>query len=69
MIILTEKAAFERVIDGLRLAGSGAASLAYHQPEKAHMWGKMAEVYEVAAQSAWKLMDEAASKYKGTPLS
>lgn len=68
MIILTEKAAFERVIEGFRMAADGCKSLAYHQPEKAHMWSKMAETYMVAMQSAWKLMDEAATKYKGTPI-
>ena len=68
MIILTEKAAFERVIEGFRMSADGCRSLARHQPEKAHMWNKMAETYQVAAQSAWRLMDEAAAKYKGTPI-
>ena len=65
MIILTEKGAFERVINGFRMAADGCKSLARHQPDKAHMWLKMAEVYEVAEQSAWKLMDEAGAKFKG----
>jgi len=69
VIILTEKAAFERVIEGFRMSVDGCRSLARHQPEKSHMWLKMAEVYEVAGQSAWRLMNEAAAKYKGTPLS
>lgn len=69
MIILTEKVAFERLIEGFRLSVDGCKSLAHHQPEKAHMWLKMAEVYTVAQQAAWKLMDEAAANYKGTPLS
>ncbi len=68
MILLTEKAAFERVIDGFKMSADGCKMLAQHQPEKAHMWNKMAEVYAVAAQSAWKLMDEAAAKYKGTSM-
>jgi hypothetical protein len=68
MIILTEKAAFERLIEGFRMSVDGARSLAHHQPEKAHMWNKMAETYAVAQQAAWKLMDEAAAKYKGTPM-
>ncbi len=68
MIILTEKAAFERLIDGFKRSVDGCKSLAVHQPEKSHMWLKMAEVYTVAQQAAWNLMNEAGAKYKGTPL-
>lgn len=69
MIILTEQAAFQRLIEGFRMSVDGCKSLAQHQPEKAHMWNKMAEVYTVAQQAAWNLMNEAGANYKGTPLS
>lgn len=68
MIILTEKAAFERLVEGFRMSIDGCKSLAQHQPDKAFMWMKMAETYEVLQQSCWRLMDEAAAKYKGTPI-
>jgi len=68
VIILTEKATFERIIEGFRMSIDGCKSMALHQPEKAYMWNKMAETYQVCQQSCWQLMDEAAAKYKGTPI-
>ncbi len=68
MIILTEKAAFERIIDGFNQSIDGCKMLAHHQPDKANMWIKMAETYEVCKQACWQLMDEAGANYKGTPI-
>lgn len=67
-IILPEREAFKRILDGFDMAMDGCRMLAIHQPEKAHMWEKCAEVYAVGKQAVWKLMDERASEYKGTPL-
>lgn len=67
-VLLTEKQAFQRILDGFDLAIDGCKMLALHQPEKAHMWAKCAEVYYVGKQGVWKLMDERAAEYKGTPL-
>lgn len=61
-LILDEQTAFQRVIDGLKLSADGARLLALHQPDKAHMWNKMAEVYLVAAESAYRLSAERAMK-------
>lgn len=62
MIILSEYDAFQRLINGLKLAKDGARMMAIHQSDKAHMWDKMAEVYEVSIQSVYRLSKEAASK-------
>ncbi len=62
MIILDEHSAFQRIIEGLRQAQDGAAMLAAHQPEKAHMWAKLAEVFGVNCEAAYRLSQEAASK-------
>lgn len=62
MIILSEYDAFERLTSGLKMAQDGAKMMAAHQPDKAHMWNKMAEVYAVCIQSVYKLSEEAASK-------
>lgn len=62
MIILSEYDAFQRIINGLKLAKDGARMMAAHQPDKGFMWEKMAETYEVCIQSVYKLSEEAASK-------
>lgn len=62
MIILSEYDAFKRITDGLGLAKDGARMMAGHQPDKAFMWMKMVETYEVCIQSVYKLSEEAASK-------
>lgn len=62
MIILPEHDAFQRLAEGLRMAKDGAKMMAAHQPDKAYMWNKMAEVYEVSMQSVYKLSEEAAAK-------
>lgn len=62
MIILSEHDAFSRLAEGLRMAKDGALMMAAHQPDKAHMWTKMAQVYEVSMQSVYKLSEEAAAK-------
>lgn len=62
MIILSEYDAFQRLINGLKLAKDGARMMSHHQPDKGFMWEKMAETYEVCIQSVYKLSEEAASK-------
>lgn len=62
MIILSEHDAFQRIAQGLAMAQDGAKMMAAHQPEKAHMWVKMAEVYAVSMQSIYKLSEESVSK-------
>lgn len=62
MLILDEYSAFQRLINGLKLAKDGARMMAAHQPDKSFMWEKMAETYEVCIQSVYKLSEEAASK-------
>lgn len=62
MIILSEYDAFQRLINGLKLAQDGARMMGYHQPDKGFMWEKCAEVYGVCIQSVYKLSEEAASK-------
>lgn len=62
MIILSEFDAFQRMVNGLAMAKDGAKMLAAHQPEKAHMWMKMSEVYDVSIQAVYKLSEESASK-------
>ena len=62
MIILSEYDAFQRLINGLAMSKDGAQMMAAHQPDKAHMWAKMAETYEVCIQSVYKLSEEAATK-------
>lgn len=62
MIILSEFDAFQRMVNGLAMAKDGAKMLAAHQPEKAHMWTKMAETYDVSIQAVYKLSEESASK-------
>jgi hypothetical protein len=60
MAILDEHAAFQRIIDGLNQARDGALLLRAHQPDKAHLWEKMAETYSICAASAFKLAEERA---------
>lgn len=60
MTVLDEHAAFQRIIDGLGLARDGALLLKRHQPDKAHLWEKMAQTYEVCQASAFKLAEERA---------
>lgn len=62
MSILDEHAAFQRIIDGLQQARDGALLLRQHQPDKAHLWEKMAQTYDVCAASAFKLAEERAIK-------
>lgn len=62
MIILGEYDAFQRLINGLKMAQDGAKMMAHHQPDKGFMWDKMAETYGVCIQSVYKLSEEAASK-------
>lgn len=62
MIILDEQTAFQRVINGLKMSADGAESLALHQHDKAVMWKTMANVYRVAAESAYRLSAERAIK-------
>lgn len=62
MIILSEYDAFQRIINGLKLAKDGALMMSRHQPDKGFMWEKMAETYGVCIQSVYKLSEEAASK-------
>lgn len=62
MIILSEHDAFSRLIEGLRQAQDGAKMLAAHQPEKAFMWEKLAQVFAVNIQAAYKLSQESAAK-------
>jgi hypothetical protein len=61
-IILSEQDAFNRCAEGLKMAADGARMLAIHQSDKAFMWQKMAEVYEVAVQSLYRLSAERAVK-------
>jgi hypothetical protein len=60
MIILSEHETFARLADGLRQAKDGALMMAQHQPDKAYMWMKMADTYEVCIQSVYKLSEERA---------
>lgn len=62
MIILSEYDAFQRLINGLRMAQDGAKMMSAHQPDKGFMWLKMAETYEVCIKSVYKLSEEAASR-------
>ncbi len=62
MIILGEYDAFARLTNGLKMAQDGAKMMAAHQPDKAHMWNKMAETYAVCIQSVFKLSEESASR-------
>lgn len=62
MIILSEYDAFKRLTDGIAMAKDGARMMAAHQPDKAFMWEKMVETYEVCIQSVYKLSEEAVSK-------
>jgi hypothetical protein len=57
---LDEHQAFQRIIDGLSTARDGALLLRRHQPDKAHMWEKMAQTYDVCRQAAFKLAEERA---------
>lgn len=67
-IILSEKDAFQRCAEGLKMAADGAKMLAIHQSDKAHMWLKMSEVYEVAVQSLYRLSEEQAVKQANSVL-
>lgn len=60
MIILDEHTAFQRVIDGLKMASDGARMLMHHQPEKARGWDLVAQHYDLLAQTAFKLSEERA---------
>ena len=62
MIILNEYDAFQRLINGLRMAQDGAKMMSAHQPDKGFMWEKMAETYGMCIQSVYKLSEEASSK-------
>lgn len=68
-ILLSEHESFHRLANGLKLAADGARMLALHQPDKAYMWNKMAEVYLVAVQTAYKLNEESALKSAERKLS
>ena len=61
-IILSEYDAFARLSEGMSMAADGARMMAHHQPDKAHMWNKMAETYSVAVQAIYKLSEESALK-------
>lgn len=57
---LDEHQAFQRIIDGLGLARDGALLMMKHQADHARQWEKMAQVYAVCQQSAFKLAEERA---------
>ena len=61
-IILDEYSAFARLSEGMSMAADGARMMAHHQPDKAHMWLKMADTYEVAVKAIYKLSEESALK-------
>ena len=61
-IILSEYDAFARLSEGMSMAADGARMMAVHQNDKAHMWLKMADTYEVAVKAIYKLSEESALK-------
>ena len=61
-IILSEYDAFARLSEGMSMAADGARMMAVHQSDKAHMWLKMADTYEVAVKAIYKLSEESALK-------
>jgi hypothetical protein len=61
-ILKSEYEAFSRLADGLAQAADGARLMARYQPDKGHMWQKMAETIEVCKTSVYKLSEESVMK-------
>lgn len=62
MEIRDEHDAFNSMIQGLKIAASGAEEMARYRPDTRDAWLMMAQTYRVCAESANKLAEEAASK-------
>lgn len=61
-MIRDEHDAFQQLINGLKIAGEGAANMARFRPDQARGWELMAQTYKVCEQSAYKLAEEAVSR-------
>lgn len=59
-MIKDEHDAMQAIINGLRLAGEGAAAMARFRPDQP--WELLCNTYKVCAESAWKLAEETAGK-------
>lgn len=62
MIILSEHDAFQRIIQGMKMAEDGARMMARHRPDVAKAWEILAATYKVCGESAYKLAEESMAK-------
>lgn len=62
MDIQDEHDAFSALVNGLKIAQSGAEAMARYRPDQSRGWELMAATYKVCAESAYKLAEEAVSK-------
>lgn len=62
MEIRDEHDAFQSIIQGLKIAASGAKEMSRYQPDLRDAWLKMAEIIEVSQHSVFQLAQERASK-------
>lgn len=62
MDIRDEHDAFQSIINGLKIAESGAREMARFRPDQSRPWSLMADTYKVCAQSAFQLAEEAVSR-------
>lgn len=60
--IRDEHDAFAAITNGLKIAASGAQAMSKFRPDTRDAWLMMAQTYNVCAQSAYKLAEEAASR-------
>lgn len=60
--IRDEHDAFQAIINGLKIATSGAQAMSRFRPDTRDAWLMLAQTYAVCAESANKLAEEAASR-------
>lgn len=61
-MIRDEHDAFQTIISGLEIAGTGAEAMSRYRPDQRDLWLKLAEVFKVTRHSAFKLAEESVAR-------
>lgn len=61
-MIRDEHDAFQTIINGLEIAGTGAEAMSRYRPDQRDIWLKLAEVYKVAKHTVFRLGEESVAR-------